>query len=339
MTTSAVIKGYDNDPDNPAKASLSRSMIELAVEKGIFKTKFEATRAIREIGLALASADLVARKPGKDVQAGQAVRMLDDLNKVIERLGQRIREWFLALYPERRDQMLDPDSIEDRDDPQYHAIITELYRKNLEVIHHVLTTEAALPDSEAPDPTLGALRSMANELLGLFRERDKLETYIKDTVSEAAPVLTEVAGPIIAARLISESGTLLKLAMRSSTTIQILGARKAIFRHLRHGGRPPKHGIIFVHPAVSQSKGHQRGKAAKMLAAIIIRAARTDAFGGSLSAKKLLADLDKAIEDVRSRPQPDTEAEPRRGARSKPDRERRPGSRERRRIERRDQKR
>ena len=325
VITAAKIEGFEHDPENPARLRLSKNMVDLAVEQKIYRTKADANKALREVGLILAAKELSTRRPGKDVQAAQAVRMLDDLNKMIERLGQRIREWFLALYPDRSEQMPGPESIEDHDDPQYHAIVTELHRKNLEVIYHVLSSEP-LSEGDNPDITLETVRAMANELMNLFKERDRLEGYITATMEEAAPKLALIAGPILGARLIAQVGSLDRLALKASTVVQLLGARKAVFRHLRHGQRPPKHGLVFVHPAVSGSQGHQRGKAAKVLGAYIVRAARSDAFKTDMDIDELKTKLDKKIEQVRTKPKKEMTEE-----RGRLKTERKPGSRERRR--------
>lgn len=330
MVTSSDLDGFEHDPDNPARTRLSKEMVDIAVEQGIYKSKADANKVLREVGLVVASRELSMRRPGKDVQAAQAVRMLDDLNKVIERLGQRIREWFLALYPDRVKQMPGPETIEDHDDPQYHAIVAELHRKNLEVIHRVLSSERPIAsDDGASDATLDTVRAMANELMNLFKERDRLEQYISATMEEAAPKLAQIAGPVLGARLIAQAGSLERLALKASTVVQLLGARKAVFRHLRHGQRPPKHGLVFVHPAVSGSQGHQRGKAAKVLGSYIVQAARSDAFNSDLDIDELKSKLDKKIEQIRTKPRPETDEKGERIGRSKT--ERKPGSRERRR--------
>jgi len=326
VVTSAKVEGFEHQPDNLARSILSRDMMDVAVQMGHYGSKAEAAKAVRDVGLALAEKDLAGRKPGKDTQAAQAVRTLDELNRVIERLGQRTREWFLAMYPDRSGQMPGPESIEDRDDPRYHSIVVELHKKNLEVIERAIRSEIS------DDPTLGAIKALAEDLIQLYKERDILERYISETMAKAAPTLAEIAGPAIAARLVSEAGSLRRLAMMSSTTVQLLGARKAVFRHIRHGGKPPKHGLLFVHPAVGGSRGHQRGKAAKALAAIVVRAARVDAFGTgdpATKAKALKKELEKTMARIRAIPQTEKASRPPKDEGK--ERPKKPGSRQRRR--------
>ena len=105
--------------------------------------------------------------------------------------------------------------------------------------------------------------------------------YISDLMNNIAPNLSAIAGPTIGARLIAKSGGLMKLAKLPSSTIQVLGAEKALFRSLKSGSRPPKHGIIFQHDKVHSSPKWQRGKIARSLASKIAIAARIDVFRGS----------------------------------------------------------
>ncbi len=106
------------------------------------------------------------------------------------------------------------------------------------------------------------------------------EEYLESRVRALAPALAEACGPKLAARLIELAGGLRELAMKPSSTVQVLGAERALFRHLRGDAPPPKHGAIFQHPTVQFAAKPERGKAARKLAARITMAARKDAFGG-----------------------------------------------------------
>jgi nucleolar protein 56 len=85
---------------------------------------------------------------------------------------------------------------------------------------------------------------------------------------------------MIGARLFSLAGSLYKLSKYPASTIQTLGAEKAMFRHLKTGDRPPKYGILVLHPLVAKSKRDDRGRVARTLAAKISLAAKIDYFGG-----------------------------------------------------------
>lgn len=106
--------------------------------------------------------------------------------------------------------------------------------------------------------------------------RKSIEKYIDMKMREIAPNIREICGPIIGAKLISLAGGLEKLAYMPSSTIQVLGAEKALFFHIKKGAKPPKHGILYQHPLIQNSPKKLRGKIARSMAAKIAIAARLD---------------------------------------------------------------
>jgi len=112
-----------------------------------------------------------------------------------------------------------------------------------------------------------------------FKNQEKnIEDYIDKKMEVIAPNLRLLVGPSLGAKLISHSGGLKRLAMYPSSTVQIMGAEKALFRHLKSGDRPPKYGLIYQHPQVRGAKWWNRGKVARMLAGMISHASRRDVF-------------------------------------------------------------
>jgi nucleolar protein 56 len=120
-------------------------------------------------------------------------------------------------------------------------------------------------------------------------------------MEEEAPNTKAVAGTLLGARLIAIAGSLQNLAMRPASTIQVLGAEKALFRSLKTGARPPKHGLIFQHALLHDAKRWQRGKIARVLAGKLAIAARIDAFGGKYVGDALKADINKRLAEIRER--------------------------------------
>jgi nucleolar protein 56 len=116
--------------------------------------------------------------------------------------------------------------------------------------------------------------------------------------NEVAPNIRVLAGPLLGARLIALAGSLRNLAKMPASTVQVLGAEKALFRALKTGARPPKHGILFQHTLVHEAKRWQRGKVARALAGKLAIAARTDAYSSKNLGEDLKADLDRRIEEI-----------------------------------------
>jgi nucleolar protein 56 len=128
-----------------------------------------------------------------------------------------------------------------------------------------------------------------------------MESYVDKTMKEVAPNTRAVAGALLGARLIAIAGSLQNLAMRPASTIQVLGAEKALFRSLKTGARPPKHGLIFQHTLLHDAKRWQRGKIARAIAGKLAIAARTDAFGGRYVGDSLKADIEKRLAEIREK--------------------------------------
>jgi nucleolar protein 56 len=125
--------------------------------------------------------------------------------------------------------------------------------------------------------------SLATATFNLRESRKLLEAEVSTSVQSMAPNLSTLAGPVLGARLISRAGGLARLAAMPSSRIQVMGAEKSLFKHLRGNAPSPKHGIIYRHPAVISSPRKMRGKIARVLAAKLSIAARLDSGGAGFS--------------------------------------------------------
>ncbi|MCC6011234.1 MAG: C/D box methylation guide ribonucleoprotein complex aNOP56 subunit, partial [Desulfurococcaceae archaeon] len=139
----------------------------------------------------------------------------------------------------------------------------------------------------------------AGIILDLYKLRSTLEDYIETVMKEVSPNITALVGAKLGARLLSLAGGLEKMAKLPASTIQVLGAEKALFRALRTGGKPPKHGVIFQHPAIHRSPRWQRGKIARALAAKLAIAAKVDFFTGRFIGDKLTTELQQRIDEIK----------------------------------------
>ncbi|MHA1833283.1 MAG: C/D box methylation guide ribonucleoprotein complex aNOP56 subunit, partial [Candidatus Baldrarchaeia archaeon] len=155
------------------------------------------------------------------------------------------------------------------------------------------------------------LQKFASITLKLYQLRKELEEYIDESMKETAPNIRGLVGSLLGARLISLAGSLEELARMPASTIQVLGAEKALFRALRTGARPPKHGVLFQYPAIHGSPRWQRGKIARAVAGKLAIAARIDAFSGEYMADELKAELEKRIEEIKKKyPKPPKRKKP-----------------------------
>jgi len=142
------------------------------------------------------------------------------------------------------------------------------------------------------------LKEYATKIKELYKLREHIEKYVDHVMKEVAPNLRELAGPLLAARLIALTGGLEKLAKKPSSTIQLLGAEKALFRYLRGRGRSPKYGLLFTHQFIQNAPQNKRGKIARVLASKLSIAVKIDYYGNEDRSKELRKDLEERINKI-----------------------------------------
>jgi nucleolar protein 56 len=213
--------------------------------------------------------ELVGRKLQAETTAEQdllqAVEALDDLTQALNLLDERLYEWSRLRHQE--------------------------------IIHG-----KDLADALYDDENLGEL---AKAIVGLRESRISLESEVGRNAESIAPNLSLLAGPVLAARLISRAGGLQRIMRMPSSAIQVMGAEKSLFKHLKGNAPSPKHGIIFRHPAIMGSAKHLRGRAARALAGKLAIAARMDYFGSGPSIE-LKESLERRLAEVKRRGKSDS---------------------------------
>jgi nucleolar protein 56 len=122
-----------------------------------------------------------------------------------------------------------------------------------------------------------------------------MDAYIETAAKRFAPNTSAIAGPALALRMLVLAGGLDKLAKMPSSTVQLLGAEKSLFRHLKGQGRSPKHGILFSHELVQKAPHDMRGKVARLIAAKLALAARVDYFSKEDRSAKMRAELEEEV--------------------------------------------
>jgi nucleolar protein 56 len=252
---------------------------------------------LHEALLRLARRESRIQRGARDRFLGHAVRNMDELTRSINTLSEMLGEWY-ALH--------DPEGVRRVED---HAKLVDAVAAGGD--RQAFAKAAGVqPASESLGIDLGqsqreAIASYAAALAGLIKERGRLETLVTQDVRAVAPALCSVVGDLVAARLIAHAGGLQRLAFLPASTVQTLGAENALFAHLREGKKPPKHGVLFVHPAVNTAHPKQRGRIARTLAAKACLAARTDWFAGDdakAAGERIAKQAEAAVAEIRSRP-------------------------------------
>ena len=227
----------------------------------------------------------------------QAINSIDEIDESISKLIERIREWYALYFPEM-------DVIKNNE--TYIKLISQ--NKTKENI--MQAKPDAFPDNvldledDINPLDLEIMNRYANSIFELQQTRKEIEEYIDSKMEEIAPNLRLLVGSSLGAKLISHAGGLKRLAIYPSSTVQIMGAEKALFRHLKSGDRPPKYGLIYQHPQVRGAKWWNRGKIARMLAGKISLAVRRDVFTKTFDENAFNDFIEKVEEIEKNNPFP-----------------------------------
>lgn len=228
-----------------------------------------------------------------DVMIVETVNSLEEIEETTGKHIERLRDWCTPYLPEL-------DKLHNHE-LYTRLVATETTRENIRNSSLLESTDITLSDDydiDLEEKDLMIIRNFASSLLSLYDTKKCLEEYIQEKTLQIAPNLHSVAGANLAAKLIAHCNGLENLAKLPSSTVQIIGAEKAVFRHLKTGEKPPKHGLIFQHPSIRGSNWWVRGKLARAVAGKITIAARKDAFTGDYD-PILREDLDKKVEKIK----------------------------------------
>lgn len=255
-------------------------------EMFVKKAKFGTTEALKS----------------RDMLLGQIAKSIDAVDEAIHLLTEKIEDAYGSYFPELK--------LEDK--RKYAEVILMFDRKNPDAnaLEQIVGAKKAGELVERAKKSLGAdlkeddmkmIREFARQIVEMHKLREQMDAHQEKMAQEVCPNIKYVANAAIAAKLIAHTGSLRKLALLPASTVQVLGAEKALFKHLRSKGRigSPKHGIIFQYPAIGTAPKHQRGKIARALATKIAIASKADAFSHNFIAEELKRNLDKRIEEIR----------------------------------------
>lgn len=244
------------DPGDPAAAAAAiygntaespQDWPAEAVRSGFADDGADYYETLHAATLAATREAVAERERSDDQQLKHAVRAMDDAERTANELAERLVEWAGAF---------------DRDVPA-----------GTDGAREVIAWEPSTPAEER-------VVSLGQRVLDLDEERAELRSFVESHAPEVVPNLAAMAGPVLAARLISLAGGLEPLAKKPAGTVQVLGAEDALFAHLRGRGSSPKHGVIFTHEYVRGTHPENRGSAARAFAGKLAIAARIDHYAG-----------------------------------------------------------
>jgi len=221
----------------------------------------------RKVNLALTKKK-IKESVKADLIVIQIIDCIEELNKSANLLSKRLREWYELYAPEVSR------NIEDH--KKFVKKIMENSREELFRESNLKPNESMGADFSNKDIT--ALKRLAETVDYIDSIIEFQSNYLEDIMKESFPNITAACGALIGAKIIALAGGLNRLAEMPSSKIQVLGAEKALFRHLKTGSKPPKYGIISQHQSIAQAAKSEKGRAARRLSSRIAMAARIDFF-------------------------------------------------------------
>lgn len=290
--------------DTGENERIQTSKPAILVEAGLAGNQADAMSRLREFAINLSSSRVTEALQSPDLHVIQAINALDDTDKIMNVAGARMREWYGLHFPELENMI---DGI-----IGYSRVVQAGRRGDLS---SEILEDAGFPESKAEmimlagarsrggeiaDESLKILKSMAGQVRDLSILRKEIEDKIETTMREVAPNLSAILGTGIGARFIARAGSVKRLAAMPASTIQVLGAERALFRSLKTGSQPPKHGLLFQHPLVHAAPKWQRGKIARAIAAKTAIASRVDVYGGGLN-ETLLERLNVRVVQIKDK--------------------------------------
>lgn len=293
--------------------AIQSSKLAIMIEAGLAKNQGELLAKLRDFALQLSSAKVTEISQSPDLHIIQGIKALDEIDVMMNGLSSRLREWYGLHFPEL-DNIID--SING-----YAQIVLAGKREDLS---RKVYEDAGFPEpkvemlsviqgksrgGDISKENMTVVQSIARQILDMAKVRKDIETHVENEMKAIAPNLGAILGTAVGARVLAKAGSLKKLASMPASTIQIMGAEKALFRALKTGTAPPKHGILFQHPIVHAAPRWQRGKMARAIAAKAAIAARVDMYGAGLN-QTLLEKLNVRVTEIGDKYKEPTERPP-----------------------------
>lgn len=276
---------------NEGEKFIKENLRKLALEYNFVKTQDEFNQLLTKINIELTKVK-IKKSIEKDSFVIQTIKIIEDMNKMINVLTERLREFYSLHFPE-----LDK-KIEDH---EKYAKIIEKYGSREKIEDPELKQLAKKSMGvEFGEEEIKAVRAIATQILSLYKLKESLTKQLEKTLKEIAPNLTELAGAILSAKLIAKAGSLEKLAKMPSSSIQLLGAEKSLFRFLRGKGKSPRFGLLFNHPLVFKAPEKLKGKVARIVASKLSIAAKLDFYSREYRGEKLKKELEEKVKKALS---------------------------------------
>lgn len=220
---------------------------EDAAASGIISGRAGYLKLLREVCIGIAILDLKENTDEDEAALIHLVRILDEADRSLSRLSERIEDYYIALHP----------------------VELQTGKRNIPCL---IDRIAKQPDHP--------LSHLAKNMQRLQESRTMIARDVRVCAEKTLPNMSALCGPLVAARLLAKAGSKQHLAVMPASSLQVFGAGPSLFTHLTAGTNPPKHGIIFQNKLVHQARRKRRGRVGRVLACQLAIAARIDYFRG-----------------------------------------------------------
>ena len=246
----------------------------------------EQMKVLDEAALLMSKQDVDESASDPDRRLEHLIRAADEVRSSWVLLEARLTEWIVLLIPRA--------NLESSRNKLAKLVMSS--EKLSDLADHF---EVELPSKSVENSEWDVIKNWAETVASLQSQLDRIESTVRDLALEHLPSLSAIAGPLIAAKLCVAAHGRMRLARLPAGTVQILGAEKAFFSHLKQGTKTPKHGLIYSHVFISRSPKPVRGRISRMLAARMSLAARIDAFNGTPWGEEEFRLIEERVETIK----------------------------------------
>ena len=246
----------------------------------------ERMKILDEAALLLSKQNVDDSASDPDRRLEHLIRAADEIRSSWVLLEARLTEWIVLLLPRARMES-------DRNK------LAKLVMNSEKLSDLATYFDVDLPPVTPKENEWRVIKNWSETVASLESQVGIIESTVRELALEHLPSLSAIAGPMIAAKLCVAAHGRMRLARLPAGTVQILGAEKAFFSHLKQGTKTPKHGLIYSHVLISRSPKPVRGRISRMLAARMSLAARIDAFNGNPWGEEELRLIEERVEKIR----------------------------------------
>jgi len=286
----------DVKKENLGTQTLQSEFRRLAIELKWVSSQAELNEILTKVNVLLTKEKLKVVKSDRIIM--HTIGVIDELDRGLNVFSERLREWYGLYFPEATKMIESNEKLADLVANYANKERIKMEYKDKNVVKQI-ENSAGMNFSEYD---LENIQNYAKPILNLFETKKYLTDYLEKLAKEVIPNMTALSGSLLASRLLAQAGGLEKISRLSSSTIQLLGAEKALFRHLRGEGKAPKYGVLFAHPYIQQAPNELKGKVARLIASKLSIAARIDFFSKEDRGSQLKKDLEEHLNKILAHP-------------------------------------